>query len=395
MPLRLVLLAVLFGGGEGQAADEIPLAMRKEIDSAVQRGLEWLRGQQGEDGGFGEYHSSRPGRVYLAGHTGIALFTMLSCGEPKGSPAVRRAADFLLRNPPKLTYELGLVLMAFDAKGAPPLENRDLERMGEKERREYAFPRELSEAERSLMQECVGRLLQIRRFGLWSYGDGEDEPDLSNTQFALLGLKAAARCRLPVPAEVWGDALKYFLHYQLPEGPDYLLTEPRIKAGGFSQLTASARGWAYWRESLDPADVLGSRVNIGICSLLLCREELEIRKEHASELARLKAKLGKLDRSVRDALAWLAMNFAVDVNPPKADYKFYYLYSLERMGVLTGRRYVGKHDWYREGAEHLLKTQRPEGLWPAEGWSGPLPNTCFALLFFRRATTPSVTTGIR
>ena len=36
---------------------------------------------------------------------------------------------------------------------------------------------------------------------------------------------------------------------------------------------------------------------------------------------------------------------------------YYYLYGLERAGRLTARRFIGDHDWYREGAEFLVREQ--------------------------------------
>ena len=35
----------------------------------------------------------------------------------------------------------------------------------------------------------------------------------------------------------------------------------------------------------------------------------------------------------------------------------YYLYGVERVGRLTGRRFIGGHDWYREGADYLVRQQ--------------------------------------
>ena len=66
-----------------------------------------------------------------------------------------------------------------------------------------------------------------------------------------------------------------------------------------------------------------------------------------------------------------------------------YLYGLERVGDLTSRHLIGKHDWYREGAEYLLRRQMVSG-----GWGGGILDTCFALLFLKRSTTPVATTGL-
>jgi hypothetical protein len=83
-------------------------------------------------------------------------------------------------------------------------------------------------------------------------------------------------------------------------------------------------------------------------------------------------------------------------------WQYYWLYGLERAGVLAGVTHVGNHDWYLEGARYLLEARRDDGSWiggPAleggarEDGVGPdaptanLLDTCFALLFLKRATS--------
>jgi hypothetical protein len=63
---------------------------------------------------------------------------------------------------------------------------------------------------------------------------------------------------------------------------------------------------------------------------------------------------------------------------------YYFLWSLERVAVAYGLDTIGKKDWYSWGAEILLANQRGDGSWAGEfGPSGA--DTCFALLFLRRA----------
>jgi hypothetical protein len=59
------------------------------------------------------------------------------------------------------------------------------------------------------------------------------------------------------------------------------------------------------------------------------------------------------------------------------------------MGMFTGHEKLGKHEWYPEGAAVILERQRPDGSWI----DVPLGNeavwdTCFSILFLRRATRP-------
>jgi len=62
---------------------------------------------------------------------------------------------------------------------------------------------------------------------------------------------------------------------------------------------------------------------------------------------------------------------------------FYFLWSLERVGVAYNLPTIGTIDWYSWGAQLLTASQHADGCWRGE--EGPLVDTCFALLFLRRA----------
>jgi hypothetical protein len=61
----------------------------------------------------------------------------------------------------------------------------------------------------------------------------------------------------------------------------------------------------------------------------------------------------------------------------------YFLWSLERMAVLYDWRKVAGVDWYQWGSTLLLSAQNDDGSW-SDYFPG-MPDTCFALLFLRRA----------
>lgn len=62
----------------------------------------------------------------------------------------------------------------------------------------------------------------------------------------------------------------------------------------------------------------------------------------------------------------------------------YYIYAVERAGRLTGRRFFGQHDWYREGARDLVIKQRARGDWGANMGETGVVGTSFALLFLSK-----------
>lgn len=69
----------------------------------------------------------------------------------------------------------------------------------------------------------------------------------------------------------------------------------------------------------------------------------------------------------------------------------YFLWSIERVAVLYNLRTIGKKDWYRWGAEILVANQGVNGEWDKGDYPGakPVTDTCFALLFLRRANLAS------
>jgi hypothetical protein len=75
----------------------------------------------------------------------------------------------------------------------------------------------------------------------------------------------------------------------------------------------------------------------------------------------------------------------------------YFLWSLERVGVLYGLQKIGGSDWYAWGADFLLRKQSKGGEWKGSHYHGASPtlDTCFALLFLKRANfTHDLTTKI-
>lgn len=173
--------------------------------------------------------------------------------------------------------------------------------------------------------------------------------DNSCTQFALLGLHAAAKCGFSAPRETWQKALEAMekRHSKKEGGWDY--------AGG--------HGAAY-----------GSMTCAGICSIALCRYYLGEKEYLEHDL-------------IKAGLSWLARNFTVETNPPKRSWEMYYLYSIERVGVFCSTEKIGEHEWYPLGAKRLIATQRPDGSWQGAGET-PIVSTGFALLFLTRATAP-------
>jgi len=201
----------------------------------------------------------------------------------------------------------------------------------------------------------------------------------------LLGLKAASRCGLKIASTVWVDALTHLLSYQEADGAEVSLRANEVRGDYRIEWTekAKARGFRY----SSGAPLSGSMTTAGAAGLMICQSELWKSRKFTGEM-RTTTRL-----AIRDALAWMQKNFAVTHNPGlgfQGPWHFYYLYGLERMGILAHTRFLGPIDWYLEGADYLLHEQKEDGHWE-ENEAQPqtsrfVLDTCFALLFLKRGS---------
>lgn len=399
--MRFPLLAVLAlllvppqakdGGGAAAPAKKPALpaaeeraALKARVDGAVAKGIEWLKRQQTKDGNWGSVPLAE--FVFHEGPTALALLALLDSGVYRGEEAISRGFEWLLARDFTKTYDVAISMMALEAKATPPEELR-ARAAGSKA---GAGQRTLNDREREWMQRAAKWLVDNRSGPVWSYPRPGAEPDNSNTQYGILGLKSAARCGVKVDRDVWIDALQYFIRAQEPKGPSVKLVRgeaPEERNAAYAPKTYAMRaevlGWGY-KPRTAPGEAYGSMTCIGVASLLIAESELKGYGKYTGKMA------AETARGVRNGLAWLQENFAVDSHPRRGtEYHHYYLYALERAGALSGTDLLGGRDWYHEGASHLCDTQKADGRWvPQGGHGGDLADTCFALLFLKRSTVP-------
>lgn len=84
--------------------------------------------------------------------------------------------------------------------------------------------------------------------------------------------------------------------------------------------------------------------------------------------------LGKLDRPELLKGTYFAADSWGDL---------YFLWSVERVAVVYDLKKIGDKDWFAWGSELILKNQQKNGSW-TDRFPG-IPDTCFALLFLKRA----------
>jgi len=316
-----MLCLALQGAGKEQA-QAIPLTLR--VNHAIALGVDHLKRLQRGDGSFGGFER-HPG-----GATALVAYTLVESGVRRGDPVLRAALGALGEEQLVSTYSSALHLMLCEAL------------------RDEGFV----EAARASLAFLIAN--QDRGSGVWAYPWGQ--VDSSNTQFALLGLRAAARMGLSVPEGTLvaaAEGLAAFDH----------------ERGGFT-YSLEAQGFSY--AGITAAGLGGFAV----------LEEL------SAGSARLRSVLERRADARRKAEAWMEerwdpmRNHSADMTWRDFAH-FAYLWAVERWCGLTGRARIGAHDWYTEGAEWLVAVQNRDGSF---GREGTLEDTCFALLFLRRAT---------
>jgi hypothetical protein len=353
---------------------------RGDVERAIESGVAWLRTRQKEDGSF------PPVGRYAAGTAGLCALTLAACGVPRDDPALAKTLDWISGQEARFTYEKATCLMAFDRAYASAFEIRR-----EAQGKPVTRRRDLPPDHRAWCERTAASLLECAHgFGSWHYDRSNPQYlvkfDLSNTQYGVLGLRAASRLGIEIPERHWVGVIRQIktVRERGAGRARLLLTPEGAAAGSRDRSVAPIRvpdvaGFRY-TVAPDHARAWASMTCAGIASLEIARHEL------GENLGRRLSR--DVDDMVHGAWVWLVRHWGVNRHPehPSNHWILYYLYSLERAGILTRTRLVDGRDWYYEGAVEILLRQKKEGSWDDK--EGKEVSTCFALLFLKRATAP-------
>ena len=231
-----------------------------------------------------------------------------------------------------------------------------------------------AKTDRAIIEANVDWLIKARAFrnGEFIGWDYHARPnavatDASNSQYAMLALWYARQAGVAVPRDVWVEIHNYYHAHQTQGRLVDLL--PRVTAPMPTRPKPSM-----------------TMTVAGLCGLQIAGMELNGGREQWQQGGVFKNCGVYGDDSIARAQERISKHFTLEL-PDRA---YYHLYGLERAGRLTGMRFFGEHDWYREGCEFLVKRQEPNGSWKTGGgWDRwPHVNTSFALLFLSKGRTP-------
>ena len=191
--------------------------------------------------------------------------------------------------------------------------------------------------------------------------------DNSNSQYGLLGVWAGAEAGIEVPDAYWASAEKHWLGSQLAKGE-----------------------WSYRQ------DTPGGRLAMtcaGLASLYVTHDYLE-----APSVARIGRQPSPATGAMRLAFGWLEKgDNAVDVTGPRTVYLGYTLHTLSRVGLASGYKYFGAHDWYRTLARKVVQSQWDNGSWGRSDrpTADTLIDTAYSVLFLARGRHPILMNKLR
>jgi hypothetical protein len=345
--MRYLLGAALFLGmahlplsAQAQGRKE-PLA--DQVKKSIDRGVAYLRSNPNWESNI-KFTVPYPG-----GSTALALLALLNCGVSADDPLVKEKLHYLrgLKEDPPQTYVKALQTMVFVEVG----QAEDWQRIKD-----------------NVKWLIDTRIMDNKVLKGWGYPhEGSTWTDNSNSQYALLGLWAGRQAGVPIDRVLWEQIKEFYERTQERDG-----------------------SWNYSKRFPGQPGTL-PMTTAGVCGLVIASMELNPGREKINPDGTA-TNCGVYDEipAIQKGLGWIS-NPRVDRLdfdlPPGA---FYNMYGIERVGRLSGLRFLGAHDWYREGCKHLIKIQRGDGSWsgPRAYDQSPAISTSFALLFLSKGRTP-------
>jgi hypothetical protein len=356
--MRLLLVAALLVPAwttsvQAQVKKE-PLV--QQVKASIGDGVRYLLDAQRPDG---SWEVNLPTVGIQGGWSSLALLALLNSGVPAEHPKVAAGLAYLRRLEPGMTYVRALQTMVFVEAGKAE--------------------------DRQRIQENVRWLIEARvikngRLMGWSYNKGPSATsDNSNTQYALLGLWAGKQGGATVSREIWESIRDYYLSTQETDGA--WIYSPSGGPAGHNRASLTM-------------------TTAGVCGLFIAGMELNVGREKLqADGTATDCGVYEENKAIAKGLSWIGSHFTIDGNS-MTNRVFYNLYGIERTGRLSGQRFLGGYDWYREGCKYLVEHQHKEGpekgAWRVAGaWDNwPVVSTSFALLFLSKGRTPVLVTKL-
>ncbi|MCX5683394.1 MAG: hypothetical protein NT049_06895, partial [Planctomycetota bacterium] len=326
-----------------------------EVLKVIEEGRAHLIGLSKGDGSFGGSGGDAGG---TGGLSAMVFMTLAYMGEHPNRPHMSKGLDYLLN----LDADQGFgtrqgYCVPIRIMGLSYVHNKLL---GDKR---TAVRQKMME---DIMRLTVGQATAGDGAGGWRYAlKGGNDYDFSVAQWPILAFREANLVGIEFPTDCLRKARELYYKRQNPDG-----------------------GWHYQK-----GPSYGSMAAAGAASLFIINDVLDPNAGCPCTSGRSRPPDAENEKHIDLALAWLSKNFTSNDNPhsngqPGNGRTLYWLYCAERVGIASGYKYFGDHNWYKEGVEHLLKEQKG-GTW------GDTVNTCFALLYLYKGRAPVLYNKLR
>jgi hypothetical protein len=373
----LALWSGSLGAQDEKKAQVAKGASQKDIDAAVHKGVEFLKTAPSPGAHSGIRNSDE-----------LILFTLLHAGVSEKNEVFQKYLKAVLDAPLEKTYKVALQAMALEELDRATYQGRIaqcaqflVDNQCKNGQWSYGKPDEFATdipTTEPVKKTVVTTAKEEDRSGTRDFGtdrprpkisrkipvtkkkDGPEAGDNSNSQYASLGLRACFDAGITLPESVLQTAKKWWLDSLHPDEAS-TAGKDAVTTGGDAQ---KIQGWSYKLPSQGKPTLPMSAGALGACVIY------EYLLGHD----------WKKDPTTKAGMAWLTKHYAITKN-------YYYLYALERAGMLYGTEAFGTHGWYFEGAGFIVGDQNPDGSWghrtktEEDTW-----DTCFAILFLKRAT---------
>jgi hypothetical protein len=188
--------------------------------------------------------------------------------------------------------------------------------------------------------------------------------DNSNSQFGAFGVACGADAGIEIPVKYWQAVEGHWLKDEMTIDGD--MTRGRWSYSPFECTPSISMTWA------------------GIASLFVTHDWLTQAQKPGTVSAQ------PYNQGLTAGMKWLEeADNSTTLSDAATYYVGYNLFTLERIGLSSGYKYFGTHDWYRELSQRVVGVQWPNGAFGKtyEGYDAVV-QTAFTILFLSRGRHP-------
>ncbi len=303
-------------------------------------------------------HTYNQAVINETGNQALAIWAMLRAGESYQSPQIYRVLNWVLSSDTVHTYDRSM--RATMLAQLPP------------DRWENWIKRDA--------QWLTKAVTDQGNFNETYSGDAKGYGDNADGQYGVFALnEVESTNKVSIPRDTWVKIDKYWRTAQDKASGGWGV----FSFGQKNDPNAASKG--VQGSSTFYSRVSGPMTAGGVAALSLTERYL-----NGGNM--LEPSPNNVSENLKKGIKWLDMNFNPNDKEESTD-TFYYYWTIQRVGSVTGYRRFNGVDWFRDITAMLLSKQQPTGYFLGD--KGPQLSTGFALLYLCRANDPMAITKVR